>query len=61
MQHGAVFSLLSQRVNLAENWTATLAGHQAVLAALRARDGEAARAAMRTHLAQVLEAMGREI
>ncbi len=61
MQHGAVFALLSERVNLAENWTATLEGHQAVLSALRARNGKAARAAMRAHLAQVLEAMTREL
>ena len=56
-QHGAVFSLLSERVNLTENWPATLEGHQAILSALRARDGGAAKAAMRAHLAQVLEVM----
>ena len=56
-QHGAMFALLSERVNLTENWPATLNGHLAILAAIRARDGEAAKAAMRAHLEQVLEVM----
>jgi DNA-binding FadR family transcriptional regulator len=57
-QHaGPVFSLLSDRVRLGENWAATLAGHQAILVALRARKGPKAKAAMRAHLAQVLEVM----
>jgi len=56
-QHGAMFALLSERVNLTENWPATLNGHLAILAAIRARDGEAAKAAMRAHLEQVLEVL----
>ena len=54
-QYGPMFALLSQRVNLAENWPATLAGHRAILKGLRSRSAAAARRAMHAHLAQVLE------
>jgi GntR family transcriptional repressor for pyruvate dehydrogenase complex len=56
-QHSPVFELLSQRVNLSENWRATLNGHQQIFAALLARKPEAAKAALRAHLAQTLEVM----
>jgi len=56
-QYGPMFALLSQRVNLVENWPATLAGHRAILAGLRSREPAAARRAMHAHLAQVLEVM----
>ncbi len=56
-QHGAVFSLLSQRVRLSDNWPATLAGHRAILAAIRARKRREAKDAMQAHLGQVLEVM----
>jgi DNA-binding FadR family transcriptional regulator len=59
-QHGAVFALLSERVRLNENWAPTIAGHRAVLAAIRDRKPAAAKRAMRAHLAQVLEMMTRE-
>jgi DNA-binding FadR family transcriptional regulator len=59
-QHGAVFALLSERVRLSENWAPTIAGHRAVLAAIRDRKPAAAKRAMRAHLAQVLEMMTRE-
>jgi DNA-binding FadR family transcriptional regulator len=56
-QHSPVFQLLSQRVNLSENWRATLSGHQQILVALRAKEPNAAKAALCAHLAQVLEVM----
>ena len=56
-QYSPMFSLLSRRVNLTENWAATIAGHRAILNALRARDAKAARRAMHAHLSQVLEVM----
>jgi DNA-binding FadR family transcriptional regulator len=56
-QHGAMFSLLSERVRLSENWPATLAGHNAILAAIRGRRRGPARQAMRAHLGQVLDVM----
>ena len=59
-QHGALFSLLSQRVRLDQNWPATLTGHQAALKAIGARRPDQARKAMRAHLAQVLDAMTRD-
>jgi DNA-binding FadR family transcriptional regulator len=60
-QYGPMFALLSQRVNLAENWPATLAGHRALLEALRSREPDAARRAMHAHLAQVLEVMSSDV
>jgi GntR family uxuAB operon transcriptional repressor len=59
-QHGPVFALLSERVRLSENWAPTIAGHRAVLAAIRDRKPAAAKRAMRAHLAQVLEMMTRD-
>lgn len=56
-QHAPVFTLLSERMRLSDNWNATLAGHQAIFAAIRARRPDAAREAMRAHLDQVLETM----
>jgi DNA-binding FadR family transcriptional regulator len=56
-QHAPVFSLLSQRVRLADNWTATVRGHAGVLAAIRAGKRKGARDAMRAHLTQVLAVM----
>lgn len=56
-QHAPVFTLLSERMRLSDNWNATLAGHQAILAAIRARRPDASREAMRAHLDQVLETM----
>jgi len=56
-QYGPVFAILSERAHLAENWTATLNGHQAILEAIRWRDPAAARQRMRAHLRQVLDAM----
>ena len=59
-QYGPVFSLLSERVRLNENWPATIAGHRDILDAIRRRKRRAAKRAMREHLAQVLEVMTRE-
>jgi GntR family transcriptional repressor for pyruvate dehydrogenase complex len=56
-QHAPVFSLLSERVRLADNWMATLRGHAAILAAIRAGERKGAREAMRAHLTQVLSVM----
>jgi GntR family transcriptional repressor for pyruvate dehydrogenase complex len=56
-QHAPVFSLLSERVRLADNWMATVSGHAAILAAIRAGKRKAARDAMRAHLTQVLSVM----
>jgi GntR family transcriptional repressor for pyruvate dehydrogenase complex len=56
-QHSPVFELLSLRVNLSENWRATLNGHEEILAALRAKKPKAAKAALRAHLSQTLEVM----
>ncbi len=56
-QHAPVFSILSQRVHLHDNWPATLHGHKAILEAIRAREPEAARDRMRDHLQQVLDVM----
>jgi DNA-binding FadR family transcriptional regulator len=56
-QHAPVFSLLSERVRLRDNWAATLRGHAAILAAIRDGKRKAAREAMRAHLTQVLEVM----
>jgi DNA-binding FadR family transcriptional regulator len=56
-QHAPVFSLLSERVRLSDNWTATLRGHAAILAAIRSGKRKAAREAMRAHLTQVLSVM----
>jgi DNA-binding GntR family transcriptional regulator len=56
-QHAPVFSLLSERVRLRDNWTATVRGHAAILAAIRSGKRRAAREAMRAHLTQVLEVM----
>jgi DNA-binding FadR family transcriptional regulator len=56
-QHAPVFSLLSERVRLRDNWTATVRGHAAILAAIRSGKRRAAREAMRTHLTQVLSVM----
>jgi len=56
-QHAPVFELLSERVRLNENWAATLSGHVAILAAIRAGKPKAARDAMRAHLSQVLDVL----
>jgi len=56
-QHAPVFSLLSERVRLRDNWTATVRGHAAILTAIRSGKRRAAREAMRAHLTQVLEVM----
>jgi DNA-binding FadR family transcriptional regulator len=56
-QHAPVFSLLSERVRLRDNWTATVRGHAAILAAIRSGKRRAAREAMRAHLTQVLSVM----
>ena len=56
-QHAPVFSLLWERVRLADNWMATVRGHAAILAAIRAGQRRAAREAMRAHLTQVLSVM----
>jgi DNA-binding FadR family transcriptional regulator len=54
-QYGPVFSILSERAHLAENWRPTLHGHHAILEAIRRRDPAAARERMRAHLRQVLD------
>jgi len=59
-QYGPVFALLSQRVRLEQNWPATLAGHEAVLEAIRAQNANQARKAMLAHLSQVLDVMMRD-
>jgi DNA-binding FadR family transcriptional regulator len=51
--YAPIFDQLSQRVGLPENRRAALAEHERILAALERRDGEAAREAMRVHLAHV--------
>ncbi len=56
-QHAPVFSLLSERVRLRDNWAATVRGHADILAAIRAGKRKAARDAMRAHLTQVLSVM----
>jgi len=56
-QYAPVFSLLSQRVSLSENWPATLKGHQDIYEAIRAGKPKPAKAAMRAHLGQVLEVL----
>jgi len=56
-QHAPVFSLLSERVRLRDNWTATMRGHAAILAAIRSGKRRAAREAMRAHLTQVLSVL----
>jgi DNA-binding FadR family transcriptional regulator len=53
-QHAPVFSILSERTRLPENWEPTRRHHEAILTALRRRDPDAAAAAMRAHLDQVL-------
>ncbi|HEY1940587.1 MAG TPA: FadR/GntR family transcriptional regulator [Roseiarcus sp.] len=54
-QHAPVFSILSERVSLHDNWPATLNGHKAILEAIRAREPKAAKDRMREHLQQVLD------
>lgn len=56
-QHAPVFSLLSERVRLRDNWAATVRDHADVLAAIRAGRRKAASDAMRAHLSQVLAVM----
>jgi DNA-binding FadR family transcriptional regulator len=56
-QHAPVFSLLSERVRLRDNWAATVSGHVAVLAAIRGGKRRPARDAMRAHLTQVLSVL----
>ncbi len=56
-QDAPVFSLLSERVRLRDNWTATVRGHADILAAIRAGGRKAARDAMRAHLTQVLSVL----
>ncbi|WP_165498266.1 FadR/GntR family transcriptional regulator [Siculibacillus lacustris] len=53
-QHAPVFEILSERVQLPENWEPTRRYHAAILEALQNRDPDGAAAAMRAHLAQVL-------
>ena len=59
-QNSPVFALMSQRMELDQNWAATFAGHEAALAAIAAREPDRARKAMRAHLAQVLDVLTRE-
>jgi len=49
-RQGPIFSRLGDHFENATSWKAALAEHAAVLAAIRARDPEAARAAMQQHL-----------
>jgi len=56
-QYGPVFSLLSERVSLSDNWPATLRGHQEIFEAIRSGKRKAAKAALRAHLGQVLEVL----
>ena len=56
-QYSPVFAILSERTRLADNWSATLVSHRAILEAIRRRDPAAARQRMRAHLGQVLDAM----
>ena len=56
-QHAPVFSLLSERTRLRDNWSATMRGHADILAAIRAGKRKGARDAMRAHLTQVLSVM----
>jgi len=56
-QYGPLFSLLSQRVSLSDNWPPTLKGHQEIYEAIRAGKRKAAKAAIRAHLGQVLEVL----
>jgi DNA-binding GntR family transcriptional regulator len=56
-QHAPVFALLSERVRLSENWTATLNGHKEILEAIRGAKRKAAGDSMRAHLRQELEVM----
>jgi len=56
-QHAPVFSLLSERVRLSDNWAATVGRHADVLAAIGAGKRKAARDAMRAHLTQVLSVL----
>jgi DNA-binding FadR family transcriptional regulator len=56
-QYNPVFSLLSQRVRLADNWAATLKGHQDIYEAIRTGKPKPAKAAMRAHLGQVLDVL----
>jgi DNA-binding GntR family transcriptional regulator len=51
--YAPIFDHLSRRVGLPENRRAALAEHERILTALERRDGEAAREAMRQHLAHV--------
>ncbi len=53
-QYSPVFAILSERAHLAENWPATLRGHEAILEAIRRRDPGGARQHMRAHLSQTL-------
>lgn len=56
-QHAPVFTLLSERVRLSDNWDATLRGHMNILDAIAGAKRSAARDSMRAHLRQVLDAM----
>jgi len=56
-RHAPVFSLLSERLRLRDNWAATLRGHADILTAIRAGKRKGARDAMRAHLTQVLSVM----
>jgi DNA-binding FadR family transcriptional regulator len=49
-RHGPLFSKLGDHFDTPATWKAALAEHDAVLEAIRARDAEAARAAMQQHL-----------
>jgi DNA-binding FadR family transcriptional regulator len=56
-QHTPVFTLLSERVRLSDNWDATLRGHMDILDAIRGAKRTTAKDRMRAHLRQVLAAM----
>jgi len=56
-QHAPVFSLLSERVHLTENWPATQQRHQDILDAIRAGKPKVAKAAVQSHLGQVLDVL----
>ena len=56
-QHAPVFALMSERMRLSENWTATLRAHREILEAIRGANRKAAKDGMRAHLRQVLDVM----
>jgi DNA-binding FadR family transcriptional regulator len=56
-QFAPVFSALSERTRLPENYAATIAAHRAIAGALQRRDPEGARKAMHDHLEQVMSVL----